>query len=115
MDHDHTTLAAYAAYENAKSPAAQADALAALGNLEARNESWRIALDAYHASLDRKDDPDARAIYEDLEKNPVALNAFRGTKFTLEVATITGSAVTILSTGGLSLPFVVATERSREP
>ena len=60
------TLAAYAAYQNAKAPAAQAEALAALGNLEARNEAWRIALDAYHASLERKDNPDARAIYEDL-------------------------------------------------
>ncbi len=46
----------------------QAEALAALGNLEARNESWRIALDAYHASLDRKDDPDVRAVYEDLRE-----------------------------------------------
>ncbi len=62
------TTAAYAAYANAKGAAAQADALAALGNLEARNEFWRIALDAYHASLDRKDDVDVRATYEDLRE-----------------------------------------------
>jgi uncharacterized protein YfaS (alpha-2-macroglobulin family) len=60
--------AAYAAYQYAKSAPAQAEALATLGNLEARNESWRIALDAYRASLDRKDDPDVRAAYEDLRE-----------------------------------------------
>jgi uncharacterized protein YfaS (alpha-2-macroglobulin family) len=63
---NRATTAAYAAYENAKAPAQQAEALAALGNLEARNESWRIALDAYHASLERKDDVDVRATYEDM-------------------------------------------------
>jgi hypothetical protein len=75
-------------------------------NIKGRfNESFR----GFQISLGDEVERTARAIYEDLEKNPVALNAFRGTKFTLEVATITGSAVTILSTGGLSLPFVVAT------
>ena len=38
-------------------------------------------------------DRTARAIYEDLQKNPVALNVLRGTKFTLEVAAITGTVV----------------------
>jgi hypothetical protein len=38
-------------------------------------------------------DRTARAIYEDLQKNPVALNVLRGTKFTLEVAAITGAVV----------------------
>ncbi|HXT07355.1 MAG TPA: alpha-2-macroglobulin [Roseiarcus sp.] len=64
----HATTAAYAAYQYAKGAPAQAEALATLGNLEARNESWRIALDAYHASLARKDDPDVRATYEDLRE-----------------------------------------------
>ncbi len=40
----------------------------------------------------------ARAIYEDLEKNPVALNTLRGTKFTLEVASIAGT----VAMGGIS-------------
>jgi len=43
-------------------------------------------------------DRTARAIYEDLQKNPVALNVLRGTKFTLEVAAITGAVVA----GGLN-------------
>jgi len=41
----------------------------------------------------------ARAIYEDLEKNPVALNTLRGTKFAMEMAAI-GSAIAM---GGISV------------
>jgi len=41
----------------------------------------------------------ARAIYEDLEKNPVALNTLRGTKFAMEIAAI-ASAVAM---GGISV------------
>jgi hypothetical protein len=39
-------------------------------------------------------DRTARAIYDELEKNPVALNTLRGTKFALEVASITGAVLT---------------------
>lgn len=35
----------------------------------------------------------ARALYEDIEKNPALLNALRGSKFALEVASITGAVV----------------------
>ena len=35
----------------------------------------------------------ARAIYEELEKNPAALNTLRGAKFALEVAAITGTLI----------------------
>ena len=62
------TTAAYAAYQTARSPAQQAEALAAFGDLEARGESWRIALDAYRASLDRKANPDVEAIYADMRE-----------------------------------------------
>src|ERR1700739_3154401 len=58
---------AYAAYSRA-SAAAQAEALALLGDLFARHESWRPALDAYRASLDRRDDADTRKVYEDLRE-----------------------------------------------
>ncbi len=40
-------------------------------------------------------DRTARAIYEELQKNPFALNVLRGTKFTLEIATITGAVWTM--------------------
>jgi hypothetical protein len=48
-------------------------------------------------------DRTARAIYEDLEKNPVALNTLRGTKFALEVAAIAGTLVA----GGINVWDVV--------
>ena len=60
--------AAYAAYQRATGAPAQAEALATLGNLFARHEMWRPALDAYHASLDRHDDEDVRNTYEDMRE-----------------------------------------------
>jgi hypothetical protein len=36
----------------------------------------------------------ARAIYEELEKSPSALNTLRGFKFTIEAASLTGAIVT---------------------
>ncbi len=56
--------AAYAAYQHAAAPDAQALALAMLGDLLARHEAWRGALDALKASLDRRDDIDVRKTYE---------------------------------------------------
>jgi hypothetical protein len=60
--------AAYAAYQRASGAAEQAAALALLGDLFARHETWRPALDAYRASLDRRDDEDTRKIYEDMRE-----------------------------------------------
>jgi uncharacterized protein YfaS (alpha-2-macroglobulin family) len=60
--------AAYAAYQRASGAAQQAEALAILGNLFARQEMWRPALDAYRASLDRRDDEDTRQIYQDMRE-----------------------------------------------
>lgn len=48
-------------------------------------------------------DRTARAIYEELEKNPVALNTLRGTKFAMEVAAI-GTA---LAAGGINVMDLV--------
>ncbi len=56
--------AAYAAYQHSTRPEAQAVALATLGDLLARHEVWRGALDAYRASLDRRDNIDVRKTYE---------------------------------------------------
>jgi hypothetical protein len=60
--------AAYAAYQRSSAAASQAEALALLGNLFARHEMWRPALDAYRASLERRDDEDTRQIYEDMRE-----------------------------------------------
>jgi alpha-2-macroglobulin len=62
------STAAYAAYERLTAAAPQAEALALLGNLFARREMWRPALDAYRASLDRRDDVDIAKTYEDLRE-----------------------------------------------
>ncbi len=56
--------AAYAAYQHSATQEAQAAALAALGDLLARHELWRPALDALKASLDRRDAIDVRKTYE---------------------------------------------------
>ncbi len=58
--------AAYAAYQRAAGAPAQAEALALLGNLFARHEQWRPAIDAYRAALDRQENEDRRKLYEDL-------------------------------------------------
>lgn len=73
------------------------------------NESFR----GFQLSLGDEVERTARAIYEDLEKNPVALNAFRGTKFGVEVAgTIAAVTATVASVGigplGLGLAAAVA-------
>ncbi len=58
------SAAAYAAYQRATAPDAQAAALATLGDLLARHSAWRGALDALKASLDRRDNIDVRKTYE---------------------------------------------------
>lgn len=52
----------------------------------------------FHVGLLQEVESTARSIYEDLEKRPVALNALRGVKFTLEAGSIGG----MLIAGGLS-------------
>jgi hypothetical protein len=51
-------------------------------------------------------DRTARAIYEDLEKNPVLLNSLRGGKFAIEVASIAGSLAAIGTLGWFELVMV---------
>ena len=65
---EHGQTAAYAAFQHATVAPQQAEALALLGDLFARHEMWRPSLDAYRASLDRRDDEDVRKVYEDLRE-----------------------------------------------
>jgi len=60
--------AAYAAYERASDADNQAEALATLAGLLARHENWRPALNAYVASLQRRDNEDIRKTYEDMRE-----------------------------------------------
>src|SRR5271165_5797503 len=60
--------AAYAAYQRSATAEGQAAALATLSDLLARHEMWRPALDALHASLDKRDNLDLRKTYEDMRE-----------------------------------------------
>ena len=70
-------------------------------------ERFGEAVRGFQLSLGDEVERTARAIYEDLEKNPVALTAFRSAKFGLEITTMLGSFGAILYTGGLALPFIL--------
>jgi hypothetical protein len=54
-------------------------------------ERFEQGLREFHLCQADEADKLARSIYEDLEKNPVALNTLRGTKFALEVGAIAGT------------------------
>lgn len=57
---------AYRAYERARTLADAAASLALLGSVQAEQEEWRPALDAYAASLALADAPEVRTAYEGL-------------------------------------------------
>jgi hypothetical protein len=59
----------------------------------AAHERFEQGFRAFQLGMADDVDRTARAIYEDLQKNPVALNVLRGTKFTLEIASITATVV----------------------
>jgi len=64
------------------------------GNLaETAREQFEQCCRGFQLSLSDEVERTARGLYEELERNPVALNTLRGTKFTLEVASITATAV----------------------
>ena len=73
-DNDAWTLrataaaASYAAYQKAANRNEEANALAWLGEMQAKQEYWRQSLDAYRASLDRVDAPAVRAAYQPLRE-----------------------------------------------
>ena len=68
------------------------------------NESFR----GFEISLGDEIERTARDIYQDLEKNPVALNSIRSGKFALEVTGIIGSVALGIWTGGLAAGLIVA-------
>jgi hypothetical protein len=65
---------------------------------EQAKDRFEQSLRGFQLSLTDEVERTARAIYEDLERHPIALNALRGTKFTIEVAAITATVVA----GGLN-------------
>ena len=75
----------------------------ATGMAEKAQEQFEQCFRTFQLSQADEVDRTARAIYEDLAKNPVALNTLRGSKFALEVASITGAIVM----GGINLVDIV--------
>jgi hypothetical protein len=64
------------------------------GLAEQAHERFEQGFRGFQLGLADEVDRTARAIYEELEQNPIALNTLRGTKFAMEVGAITGSIVT---------------------
>jgi hypothetical protein len=71
----------------------------ASGLREVAHERFKETVQGFQVGLTEEVERTARALYEDLEKNPAALNTLRGTKFSLEVAAIGGTLVA----GGINL------------
>ncbi len=68
------------------------------------NDSFR----GFEIGLTDEVERTARAIYLDLEKNPVALNSIRSGKFAAEIAAIIGSVALGIWTGGIGAGLVLA-------
>jgi hypothetical protein len=64
------------------------------GLAEQAHQRFQQAFRDFQLGLANEVDRTARSIYEELEKNPVALNTLRGSKFALEAASIAGAVVT---------------------
>jgi hypothetical protein len=56
-------------------------------------EQFQHCVREFHAAQIQEVDATARAIYQDLEKNPIALNTLRSGKFALEAASIVGTII----------------------
>jgi len=65
---DQAATAAYLAYQRADTRPLEAAALAELGAAHARTESWRLALNAYRASLEREDGAETRKTYQEMRE-----------------------------------------------
>jgi hypothetical protein len=68
---------------------------------EAAREKFDDGFRSFRLGLAEEVDHTARALYEDLEKNPAVLNTLRGGKFTFDMAAIVGA----VATGGAHWPL----------
>ena len=103
--------AAYGAYERATDPVAQAEALALLGDLFARHSVWRGALDAYKASLDKRDNLDVRNTYEKLREQ----YGFRILDYKVDNESTTRASASPSPSSFSARPISRPTSRCREP
>lgn len=65
------------------------------GLAESMREQFQLGLKAFHTGQSAETERTARAIYEELEKNPAVLNTLRGTKFALDAGAIGATVVTL--------------------
>jgi hypothetical protein len=65
------------------------------GLADTAHDQFEQCFRVFQLSLTDEVERTAHGLYEDLEKNPVALNTLRGTKFSLEVASIAATVVTV--------------------
>jgi hypothetical protein len=81
-----------------------------MGLAEQFRERYSQGFRDFQSSLSNEIDRTARAIYEELEKKPILLNSLRSSKLVLELAAITGTAVTagVLSLWNILLVPLVA-------
>jgi hypothetical protein len=71
------------------------------GLVERARERFQLGLRGFRAGMADEVERTARAIYEELEKNPTVLNALRGGKLTFDLAAIAGA----VATGGAHWPL----------
>ncbi|MDQ4059906.1 MAG: alpha-2-macroglobulin family protein, partial [Pseudomonadota bacterium] len=74
------SAAAFAGYQRAPDAAGEAEALAVLGEALAKRRMWRLALDAYKASLALDNDETVRNAYDELRKE----HGFRIVDYTVD-------------------------------
>jgi hypothetical protein len=76
------------------------------GLAEQARERFHQALRSFQLGVAAEVERTARAIYEQLERNPIALNSLRGSKLALEVASIGGTILTLGHSWVLDLALV---------
>jgi hypothetical protein len=73
------------------------------GLVEGTRERFQLVYRNFQVSLTDEVERTARALYEQLEKNPIVLNSLRGGKFALDLAAIAGT-ITATAASGLIWP-----------
>ncbi len=85
---DRALNAAYFAYVKLNDRDKEADAVALVGDIQAQQENWRGAINAYKAAIDLKPDPQRQAYYDRL----VEERGFRVSSYTVDSDSLTPRA-----------------------
>ncbi len=71
------------------------------GLAEGTRERFQLVYRNYQVGMTDEVDRTARAIYEQLERNPIVLNTLRGGKFAIDMAAITATVAGTIAAGGV--------------